>query len=451
MNFRKMVLPEDTKANNKKDNKHTKENIRLAREYMNNNPNRAMEYLETTNPGEDRYYRFLINHYKSIVSFYTSAADRMKKGEEALEYVLLDNPNKWPAKYTKAQVNECIGYKSFAFANMRYYAKKLNTERDIHINIPMPHIPESPLPRRWNPMNPAIIKHGDDIIIAIRLVNYERIGLTFYIFHPDLKIRSNITLYKIPLSDLLSQENKGKMEITSCARIKNNYMHIEGEHFGLEDPRIYYHPDGDIRLLCCAADIQPSLKGQMCLLNLGNPSLFFAQMDEHPYREITAGKSIKSVPEIVYDVKQMPGPDEQRTEKNWIPVDNLFIYKMSDREIRDDDGDVIARIPETRSLGRWHGSSPAIEYTFKGQKGKLMIVHEIDNENNYFHRFIFLTGSDYNPAAFSKPFYFQEIQIEFCSSIIQISEESYLISYGVKDKESHISQVSKQTIDQMLE
>lgn len=137
-------------------------------------------------------------------------------------------------------------------------------------------------------------------------------------------------------------------------------------------------------------------------------------------------------------------PDgERQHEKNWMPMgDQRWMYRLG--KIVGRDGETLSDIPTVEDTGALSGGAITSSPVFYGRY--LAVVHEArvrpDNGQRYYqHRFARIR-TDGSLENLSKPFVFQDRQIEFAAGIaLHPDGKRLMISYGLRDKEAWIATV----------
>jgi hypothetical protein len=154
----------------------------------------------------------------------------------------------------------------------------------------------------------------------------------------------------------------------------------------------------------------------------------------------------------LHDMKRMLRMPRS-TEKNWAPIASgkeiQFMWRPG--HVVDTDGKDVKVTPNDLTLDRLSGSSQVIPYL----DGYLAILHEAQTKPGshlryYYHRFA-LYNKDFALARLSKPYVFNEKEIEFCAGMcLHPDGKRFVISYGFKDCEARIATVSCEDIDRLL-
>jgi uncharacterized protein with PIN domain len=157
-------------------------------------------------------------------------------------------------------------------------------------------------------------------------------------------------------------------------------------------------------------------------------------------------------------------PTDTFCEKNWIPIvktldngmqEELFIYRWQPFEIgkivENENGkhqlEIVITHDNTRIAPFFHkirGSAPLVEYN-----GHLVgVVHfsEEKKPRNYYHMMVMLDKDTYIPLKYSRPFYFNNIGIEFCIGF-SINENKYWFWISQFDRDPMLVSIDVNKID----
>lgn len=123
-------------------------------------------------------------------------------------------------------------------------------------------------------------------------------------------------------------------------------------------------------------------------------------------------------------------PTETDCEKNWIPIQDKFIYKwhpLQIGELRDGKLEITQEHPTPAWFQHMRGSSNVVHT----QGYYWMIIHGVQHTRprQYFHQVILLDENTFELKRYSLPFYFQKLAIEYCLGLdIQGSEGKAFVS-----------------------
>jgi predicted GH43/DUF377 family glycosyl hydrolase len=364
----------------------------------------------------------------SISAFYTP---ERHLGLAAIERLLTDrtlshNPH----------IKQCLN-------NLYFYVPPLQEILGININlynlgssdIIRRLFPDSIVSRMY-PMNPSLAHHNGKIMLNVRFVNYiAKPPLSYEFSYPEDNGKA-ITL------NVMGSLNVETNEWNSDSNSENVQL--------IEDQSAAFYPIGrecsqgceDMRLisfngrLWATFNSREAVPGQIRLV-LGRFNESLNQLD---HMVLLHGDGIKKI------------------EKNWL----FYVVGNKLRFIYSTDPLIIYRINTTTGhcepivnktcplqLDLIRGSTSPV--WIEEEKCWLYVTHEVLFRNGgrvYLHRFIRANGK-MELEARSRPFYFEEKQIEFCSGMIRVGDE-LLLTYGVWDHHARLIRIPlKKVLDSL--
>lgn len=184
----------------------------------------------------------------------------------------------------------------------------------------------------------------------------------------------------------------------------------------------------------------------------------------------TNGQGRMELSEIVYEKEvpkevsrfriPAPAPDTSYCEKNWMPVIDMpyhYVKWCNPTEVVKVDPET--KTCETVFIGKYtqkpydyRGGSQVIPYG----DYRIACVHTVDlykseagrKNARYRHCFI-VWDKDWNVVKVSDQFSFMNAEIEFCAGMAEYNGK-YLITFGFQDNAAYILELSKETIDGVL-
>ncbi|MGC1879517.1 MAG: hypothetical protein WA678_09105 [Rhabdochlamydiaceae bacterium] len=352
----------------------------------------------------------------SITSYYTPFKE---EGVVANDHLILRRNVPW---FVKDQ----------AYRNLLFYIQGLPDASYQPISFDLPLIREDS-DERYHPMNPSILKTETGYKVICRTVNYTQTGAKFFqTSEPSgiFKTRNFLLDYDRNFN-LLSQ-----LEIIeNLPRDKFHAFNIEG----LDDCRIFDLGNRTC-FTCTTMDTSPAGTCQISLCQLADQNI---------------GKNIS-----VEKLTPLLGPDPHRCEKNWLPFvqdnclhvvylyDPFIIYRI---DIETGQCHMAHTYVSPLDLSNFRGSAPPIPF----DGGYLLLVHEVvhflDYQRCYLHRFLFL-DENFMITRSSKPFYFRHFGIEFCCGmVVDHSGNQLILAVGEEDREALFCFVPIQAIRSMLQ
>lgn len=354
-----------------------------------------------------------IDQYLTILSFYTK---NMKEGLEACNRLLLN-------KNTTKEIKDKAG------SDLYYY---INPIKSYNLNNF-----KMVLPNDYVPLNPSILHYKDNkYFVVIRTVNYTKNKFDQYF----IKHHKNIIITRNFLCSCEFINNE--LQIISKTEINNDYIERVGTEqiHGMEDLRLY-EKDNKLYFVCTTPDTY-SHEYVSTQISEG----YFSFILDELWNSISKEDIISPI------LTFLPKPNPRRHEKNWIhlPNDN-FLY--SSNQTIDKNCKIMKIHDYNNDYNSFHGSSVPIPY----KNGYLMIIHHVhvdqkgDNTyRKYYHRLI-LMDTTYKFKKVSLPFYFEDKQIEFCSGLSPLGNDSFLVTFGVNDNQAKYCVITKNTINEMLD
>jgi Glycosyl transferases group 1 len=279
---------------------------------------------------------------------------------------------------------------------------------------------------RW-PMNPSVALWGEQIVVALRTVNYTLAEDGRYV-EPDgarhtsqnFLLRLNSELEAEASAEILPPEDLPAPAFDDCSA------------FG--DLRLFVW-QGELWCTACYRELTPEGWYEQVLAHIsGQPA--------GPYRLTD------------WRVLRRRSPD--RNEKNWMPRvvgDELqFIYSCDPTRVLDEGLRTVAETIPAIAADEFKGGSQAIPF----DGGWLALIHEArerisDGQRNYRHRFVWFDKVSVLRGV-SRPFYFHKRGIEFAAGLAWHPDgKRLLVSYGVRDSEAWTATVEAEEVRQVLE
>jgi len=298
-----------------------------------------------------------------------------------------------------------------ALQNASWYMEKLPVKRTLDLGSLVE------LKEGWHACNPSIIRDEGSYNLSVRTVNYTINPNGSYNYPSFVGTET----YWVKLNDSL-----GKI---SSVKLQNPAGRADALIRGIEDVRFYKRDGNLVYALGVRADGEE-----------GFPQLYDCQWDQSGELEHCCRVSA-------------PG----RVEKNWLPF-----------ELNGDDKVIYCTGPQLRimSLGIEPDiiGEPALNvHDLRGgagpipfMNGMLWITHQVTirggmTRRTYMHRFVWVPSFDQaHDMRVSRPFYFQDQTIEFCSGMCRHGNSEILLTYGFMDNTANLAVVDASTISGML-
>jgi len=319
---------------------------------------------------EKNVYSYCFDYEYSILQYYVFPKERLDGLKNLINY------------YNNHSFNLDL-----TFSNMVHYMSRIINDGNI-ISL---DLTTSDL--EFKPSSISLLKLDNKILANIRFVNYiiESNGSytynnkvitknAFMYLNYDMHPITDINFINDKLEDLLSKD-----------------VHI----IGLEDIRLFKN---DNNIYYTATSLEYSYNDKI---------------------RIIKGKYNLETNELKDNICMIP-PTETDCEKNWVTIDNKFIYKWHPLEIgilKDNKLDIIYTHETPRIFSKYRGSSNAFEYNNE----YWFVTHGIMDctPRKYFHQIVIL-DKNYNIVKYTVPFYFDKFAIEYCLGFIIIKEIVYM-------------------------
>jgi predicted GH43/DUF377 family glycosyl hydrolase/tetratricopeptide (TPR) repeat protein len=286
-----------------------------------------------------------------------------------------------------------------------------------------------------HPMNPSVARVGDQIVLAMRAVNYtlSEDGLRFQ------------TKDEVPISTrnfLLRLDNNLVTYSAQEILPPTDFPEPLGKRaFGFEDLRLFeWHEQ--LWASACLGELTPE----------GWCEQVMARIEDSSPGECR-----------LTDWRVLHPTGERRDEKNWMPrvvperanpsrAKCQFVYLCDPTRIVDDHAQIVgAHTPRVAAL-QFRGGTQAI--SFRG--GWLALIHEAmwsrsQNRRLYWHRFVWFDRAD-ELRGVSRPFFFNKKGVEFAAGLTLLPDRKcLLVSYGVADREAWMARVDADEVAALLE
>lgn len=271
-------------------------------------------------------------------------------------------------------------------------------------------------PSGWHLTNPSFCRHNGKIHAILRAVNYHITPEGYYItLNNDVERTRN---FLVEMSD--------NFDVLSSREIMNPPSFAEPMYhrcLGVEDCRVFSWK-GEMWASATVLQLNANGSCEIYLMRVNDDgvSCWFSDME-------------KIVPEGL----------PLSHEKNWMPFvedDALFwVYSSDPTRIIDRHGKTVRlNPPDIRADTLRGGPSPV-----KTGHGWLTVMHHtIDNAFHrrvYSHRFV-LFDERFNLRAYSAPFVFKHIGVEFASGLMLVGDDKVVVGLGVEDGESWTAEFS---------
>lgn len=298
------------------------------------------------------------------------------------------------------------------------------------------HQIKSNFPKKFNPMNPSIVKMDQGYIVNVRLVNFKLINNQYITDNNENIINRNIVL-------TLDKNFKIKNQRELRYSVQPKYNHHE---IGLTDCRLILIND-TLKHFYFISNSYNYYPEDMLKIYLGH----FQYKSDKPLQ--------------VLSLNMLQGPDSNKVEKNWLPFipykepsheDNLLpfyiMYSYSPLIIYQPRTDGTLKEIINNDLGLnlslFRGSAGPIPF----DNGYLVVIHEVIFKDTrfYTHRFVWF-NQQFNKIKCSHLFIFRQKGIEYCAGMCyNHSGDTILLTAGLNDSSAWIFSLPVTDIASML-
>lgn len=317
---------------------------------------------------EKNIYNYCFNYEYTILQYYVFPKERLDGLKNLINY------------YNTHSFNLDI-----TFNNMVHYLTRITNDGSyFSLDLSYSDI-------EFKPSSVSLLKLENKILANIRLVNYTIQSNGSYVMYNNDKVKTrNAFIYlndeMQPISDINFMNDKLD-DLTS----RNSHI------LGLEDIRLF----SDHKNIYYTAT-----------------SLEYSYNDKI---RIVKGEYDLEKKEFKNNSCMIP-PTETECEKNWVAIDNKFIYKWHPLEIgelKDNKLEIVYTHETPRIFNKYRGSTNAFEYNNE----YWFVTHGIMNcfPRKYFHQIVIL-DKNYKVVKYTVPFYFDKLAIEYCLGFIIINE-----------------------------
>ncbi|MGY3698533.1 GR25 family glycosyltransferase involved in LPS biosynthesis/glycosyltransferase involved in cell wall biosynthesis/lysophospholipase L1-like esterase [Bradyrhizobium sp. USDA 3240] len=281
------------------------------------------------------------------------------------------------------------------------------------------------VPTGYRPTNPSVSRHGDDLYLVQRAVNFRLLEDGTYETDSGDPIRTRNFLLRL-------DTNLGVQTSAEILPPADFPIAQFEEVQGLEDIRLF--------------SWNGSLWGSSCVRELnaeGWCEQLIARIEQRSSSETRLAD---------WRVLRPEGP--RLHEKNWMPQANgtslRFVYSCGPTKIVNDRGELVSESDAAFAVEQFRGGTPLIEF----DQGWLALVHEVQWQNDrrfYQHRFVWF-DRDNRLRRLSRPFFFKDKGVEFAAGLAWHPDgRRLLVSYGVADSESWIASIDATEVRSTLE
>ena len=274
------------------------------------------------------------------------------------------------------------------FDNIQHYITKIID----CISFPLDLIYNSPDPE-FNPSSIALLKVDNKILANVRFVNYKIEPNGSYTYKNGKVKTKNAFLFLNNVMEPIS-------EINFMNDTLNDLTSKDTHILGLEDIRLFNNND---KIYYTAITLNYSYNDKIRIVK-----------GEYDYNNKEFKNNICMIP-----------PTETDCEKNWVTIDDKFIYKWHPLQLgilKDNKLEITNTINTPRFFEKYRGSTNGYNY----KDNYWFVTHGIINctPRKYFHQVIVI-NKNYNIEKYTIPFYFSKFAIEYCLGFIIIDDIIY--------------------------
>jgi hypothetical protein len=336
-------------------------------------------------------YRWVFPYVNMVSSYYAGDHERGMRACEELHFV------------------KGSPYAQVALDNVLFYAKQINGTRR-----PLPFTP----PDGFAPASPCLKKLSTGWIGIIRAVNYKISAEGYFPLiaggwadsSRPITTRNHVVWY---------DDDFNLMRVQEMFSPKGS--NPQSQIVGFEDQRIVAVDQHQMVMAGVRCDCSP----------VGVPELWESTWDLQTGQYVCGRKISKGA----------------NVEKNWLPVEDGYLYGHNPITFVDCDGEFKHSVSSSIDLSGFRGSSAPIDY--KG--GKLYLVHEVSHRGRrtYLHRFVY-AEKDWSQITISRPFYMEQLCMESCFSI-NATDMGIVMSCAFEDSRIYTITVAHEELYLMLD
>lgn len=359
-----------------------------------------------------------------------------------LSYYINAKPEAW-VRLDELDLTNSLGWHDFngLFGQLHWYDWFLKPLKKTRFAIPLERLPwaKEEHGEVWQSFNPSIRKHGSGYQLNLRYANYfthEAKHYQYRGFNGQVLTRNTFLTYE-DISGLNWNTPTTVNEILIDPKFQQDTNHYIR---GIEDCRLVQ-----------GSDKYEYLGTSQSYSDNKTNKIF------HVHREEEEEK---------WSIKQMPlppGVNAQECQKNWLPFmhslgtekELLYIYSFSPFRICDAEGNLRVFQETSKMLKEWRGSAGPVPWSSSThpEEAYLCAMHKVyigGDGRRYYHRFMTLT-KNLKPSRVSCFLRMTRERVEYWSGLTESQEEGkYVVTYGMKDCEAEIAELSKEQIEELL-
>ena len=318
------------------------------------------------------------------------------------------------------------------FGNLKWYDTVLDV-KSTRFSIPLGKLPWAAEDGAevWRAFNPSIRPDGNGYLVNLRYANYWTNEAKHYHYRGfEGRVLTRNCLLRVSANSW--NEPSTLEEIVIDPLIKQSDGYIQG----VEDCRL--------------------VQGSEALEFLGT-SRSYSSNGSNKIMHVSKGAT-----DTVWDLKELAlpaGVSPEETQKNWMGfrVGNQlhYLYSYNPMRVCKADGtDVPIPVkPLPFTLKEYRGSAGPVPWisAMHPEEAYICVIHKVhigDDGRRYYHRFLTL-NADFSPSRVSRFVRMTQERVEYWSGMC-CGVGGYYVTYGLKDSEAYIAEVSKGVIEKLL-
>jgi len=329
-----------------------------------------------------------------------------------------------------------LGWHDFntLFGHLYWYDWCLKPRRQTRFKIPVEQMPWAAEPEAacWQPFNPSIRVNADKTgyLVNLRCANYYTSEAKHYhyrAFHGKVLTRNCL---------MNVAQEAGWNHPSTLEEIKIDEKFPQAEHYirGVEDCRL--------------------IQGTNSMEFMGTSQSYSDNRTNKIFHVWRGDK------ETEWSLRQLPlpaGASPTGTEKNWLGFQHKgalhYIYNFSPFKVCDASGNVVVSAANgPLSLKEYRGSAGPVSWNGPDE-AYLCVMHKVqigEHGRRYYHRFMTL-DKDLRPSRVSCFVRMTKERVEYWSGMCaSIEGDSYWVTYGTKDSEAYIAELTTAAIENLL-
>ena len=312
-----------------------------------------------------------------------------------LHYYIYPNERTKGLKISINYINTYNIYTDTVFNNMDFYMPRLLDNGEFfNIKVTCPD-------KDFIPSSTSLLKLDNTVLANVRFVNYR--------IQPD--------------GSYLMSKN-GEINDTNNVITRNAFMYYDLNMNPISELTFMNDTISDIPSRNCMILGLEDVR----LYKSENIVYYTATSQNYSYSDsirIIQGEYDEILNKFTNNVCLIP-PTETYCEKNWIALEDNFIYKWHPLEIGkviENKLEIILTLNTPKFFKYYRGSSNVVKY----KNYYWMVTHGIKNctPRKYFHQIVIL-NENFSLKKYTIPFYFDKLAIEYCLGLVILNDIAYM-------------------------